>query len=325
MSRLNVSGGWAARSNLRTHEGAHAVAINFKDQLKRSVMSCLLWEDEFYEDGEEIAKRIQRLAEKVDPRDLAAMAIQARVQFKLRHVPLLLLVTLIKRARGQGFSNLASNTIAQVVRRADEISELVAMYWKFNPKSDGRRMLSKQLKLGLNAAIKRFDAYQLAKYNRDTPVKLRDVIFLSHTKPEDREQAVMFAKLVNKTFFPKKLKSGFSIRSLRLKGEPGLEIPDTWETNLSAGKDKKATFTRLLEEEKLGYLALLRNLRNMHEAGVDRDLVIAAIQARKGAQWVLPFRYIAAARAAPTFERHLDKALLASIDEKVGAARAAAM
>lgn len=315
MSRVNIGHKFVPDSGLRTHEGGNAVVIGYKDQLLRSVMSCLLWEKEFYEDGEAIATRIQRLAEKVDPRDLAAMALRARVQFKLRHVPLHLLVTLIKRGRGQGFGNLTSNTIAQVVRRADEVGELVSMFWKANPKQNGRLMLSKQMRLGLNAAIKRFDDYQLAKYDRDAPVKLRDAIFLGHTKPEDREQAIRFAKLVNKSFFPKKLKSGFSMRPLKLKGEPGLESPDTWEVSLSAGKDKKATFTRLLVEKKLGYLALLRNLRNMNEAGVDRDLIIEAIKARKGAQWVLPFRFIAAARAAPTFERALDEALIASIKD----------
>ena len=45
--------------------------------------------------------------------------------------------------------------------------------------------------------------------------------------------------------------------------------------------------------------ALLRNLRNMDQAGVDQKLVEGAILARKGgAQRVLPFRFIAAARAA---------------------------
>ena len=65
------------------------------------------------------------------------------------------------------------------------------------------------------------------------------------------------------------------------------------------GKDKKETFERLIREGKLGYLALLRNLRNMTDAKVDSGLIRDAIVARKGADRVLPFRYIAAARACP--------------------------
>lgn len=86
-------------------------------------------------------------------------------------------------------------------------------------------------------------------------------------------------------------------------------------TNLSDGADKKATFERLIRENNLGYLALLRNLRNMEQAGCDPALVRDAILARKGAQRVLPFRYTAAARHAPMFEPALDKALQAAILE----------
>jgi 60 kDa SS-A/Ro ribonucleoprotein len=94
-----------------------------------------------------------------------------------------------------------------------------------------------------------------------------------------------------------------------------LATPDTWEVALSAGADKKESFTRLLTDGKLGYLALLRNLRNMEQAGVDSDLVEKAILARKGgAERVLPFRYVAAARAAPRYEPVLDQALVASIE-----------
>ena len=39
----------------RTHEGAPARNISTELQLRRSVMACLLWESQFYEDGVEIA------------------------------------------------------------------------------------------------------------------------------------------------------------------------------------------------------------------------------------------------------------------------------
>lgn len=269
-----------------THEGARAARMTQVQALRRSVMSCMLWENEFYENGVAIADRIKALSSAISPSELASIAIEAREVAKLRHVPLLLLTNLIKTGSG---SSLVSETISKVIQRADELSELLSLYWKVNGKDAS---LAKQLRVGLAQAFTKFDAYQLAKYNRDNEVRLRDVLFLSHAKPKDEAQAEVFKKLVDGT----------------------LESPDTWEVSLSAGSDKRETFERLLTEGKLGYLALLRNLRNMDQAGVDRSLVIKAILARKGADRVLPFRFIAAARAAPTFETALDQALIASIE-----------
>ena len=53
-------------------------------------MSCLLWEDEHYEDGQEIGKRIAELCRQVESDELARVAIQAKQDMKLRHTPLLL-------------------------------------------------------------------------------------------------------------------------------------------------------------------------------------------------------------------------------------------
>jgi 60 kDa SS-A/Ro ribonucleoprotein len=253
-------------------------------QLRRSVLACLLWEDEFYESGELIASRIEQLAARVEPEALARLAVEAREVMHLRHAPLLLLTVLIRT--GAGREKLVADTIARVVQRADEVTELLALYWKA-----GKRPLSGQLKKGLSRAIAKFDAYELAKYNRAGPVKLRDVLFLVHAKPVGEEQTATWARLANDV----------------------LPSPDTWEVALSGGADKRETFERLLKEGRLGYLALLRNLRGMTEAGVDESLVRQAILARKGAHRVLPFRYVAAARAAPLFEPELDSALLASI------------
>lgn len=274
------------RTSTFTHEGGPAVAgLTPEQQLRRSVLSCLLWEKEFYEDGVSIADRIVAIAERCSPSAVAALAVQTRVTFKLRHVPLLLLTVLARTGAG---TRLVSDTIEAVMRRADEPAEFLALYWR-----EGKTPLSAQVKKGLARAIGKFNAYELAKYNRDGAVKLRDVLFLTHAKPADDEQAQTWRKLVD--------------------GE--LEAPDTWEVALSAGADKVETFTRLLTEQKLGYLALLRNLRNMAEAGVDEGLVRRAILARRGADMVLPFRFIAAARACPRFEPELDQALIASIGE----------
>jgi len=266
---------------LYTYEGSPAKHINAKQALRRSILSCLLWEKEFYEDGQSIVERITKNAADCDAETVAALAIEARRVHGLRHAPLMLLLDLIRRG-GPGVADAIDGTI----KRADEMAELVAIYWR-----DGRKPLSKQMKVGLARAFARFDEYALAKYDRDGPVKLRDVMFLSHAKPKGHEQEALFKRVANRE----------------------LAVPDTWEVNLSGGGDKRETFTRLLSEGKLGYLAVLRNLRNMVDSGVDMDTIKSAILARKGADLVFPFRYVAAARAVPQLEPTIDKALCEAV------------
>lgn len=277
--RLNV----AERPAARTHEGAPAVPPkNPLAELRRAVSSCLLWEDQFYEDGISIADRIAGLVAQVDRKDVELLAAEARTRMKLRHAPLWLVAAL--GASGKGVS---ANAYAAVIQRADEMGELIAMQWK-----DGKKPLPAALKRGIAKAFGKFDAYQLGKYNRKVAVSLKDVLRIVHPKPANDDQAALWKKIIDGT----------------------LEAPDTWEVALSGGADKKETFERLIREGRLGYLALLRNLRNMAEAGCDASLVRDAILARKGAHNVLPFRFIAAARAAPQFEPALDEALCEQIN-----------
>ena len=284
--RLNIAKHYK-RPKPRTHEGAPASAITPEQALRRSVLSCMLWEGEFYEDGVQIAGRIRELVPQVDAGKVAALAVEARERMKLRHAPLLLVREMARLATHRG---LVAETLARVIQRADELSEFVAIYW-----AEGRQPLSAQVKKGLAQAFSKFDEYALAKYDRAGAVRLRDVLFLSHARPVDEAQAAVWKRLA----------------------ENALATPDTWEVALSAtgrdGEAKRAAWERLLAERKLGALALLRNLRNMHEAGVGEDLVQAALAAMKTDR-VLPFRFLAAARVAPQWEQALESAMFRALE-----------
>lgn len=282
MARLNLLN--LARG-LRTHEGAPARHLSDEAQLRRSVLACLLWESQFYEDGVQIAGRIAELVPTVEAERVAALAIEAREQMKLRHVPLLLVREMARHKTHRG---LAAETLERVIQRADELCEFVAIYWK-----DGRVPLSGQVKKGLAAAFPKFDEYQLAKYDRGGPIKLRDILFLCHAKPRDDKQAGVWKKLI----------------------WGRIAVPDTWEVALSSGADKREAWTRLLAESKLGGLALLRNLRNLKDAGVEDELVLSSLRA-VNTQRVLPFRFLAAARYAPQWEEALEQLMLKSIAEQ---------
>jgi 60 kDa SS-A/Ro ribonucleoprotein len=281
MSRLNlvlIPNFWLPR----TREGGPAKGIAPELQLRRSVLACMLWENEFYEDGQEIAARIRTLVPKVKAETVAALAVEARSKMKLRHVPLLLVREMARLATHR---ELVARTLVQVIQRPDEIAEFVAIYWK-----DGKVPLSAQVKKGLAQAFLKFDEYQLAKYDRSGPIRLRDVLFLCHAKPRDAEQAAMWKRLI--------------------EGE--LDTPDTWEVALSSGADQREAWERLLRERKLGALALLRNLRNMKQSGVDEALVLGGIDSMKTSR-VLPFRFLAAARYVPQWEETIERAMLSSL------------
>ena len=68
--------------------GVFAAKQGAEALLRRAVMACLLWENTFYESGEPGAKNIKSLIAQVEPEKVAQIAIEARTQQKLRHVPL---------------------------------------------------------------------------------------------------------------------------------------------------------------------------------------------------------------------------------------------
>ena len=172
---------------VRTHEGARGRAFGPEQELRRALMNCMLWEDQFYEDGVSIAERIGALVPQVDAEAVAAMAIEAREDMKLRHAPLLIVREM---ARHDGHKALVADTLERVIQRPDELTEFLAIYWAdaLGPMQQRKkRAVSAQAKKGLARAFAKFDAYQLAKYDRDGAVRLRDVLFLVHAKPKDTE------------------------------------------------------------------------------------------------------------------------------------------
>jgi hypothetical protein len=268
-----------------THEGGKAAHITPLQELRRSVMTALLWESGFYESGKDHAKRIDALCAQCKPSDVAALAIEARYTMYLRHVPLYL-VRQLARVKGNG--RVVADTLAHVIQRPDEMGEYLAMYWGGKSSGTAKRPepLSAGSKRGLARAFGKFKAETLAKYDRDAGVKLRDVLRLVHPKPKNDEQAATWKQVTTRT----------------------LAAPDTWEVALSSGANKREAFERLLRENKLGGLAFLRNLRNMVESSVDTSLVRARFT---GAfDKVLPFRFIAAVRHAPSFAQELNDAML---------------
>ena len=280
------------------HEGAEAFRLSAEMELYTAVVTASL-SDKFYETANERIKRIAELVGKCDARFVAQLAVYARREMNLRSVPLFLVVELAKHHSGD---NLVSRTIEKVVLRADEIMELLHCYqWRNSqnttcteasaPKKKLAK-LSHQIQVGLQRAFNNFDEYQFAKYDRNNlEVKLRDALFIVHPKAKDDAQQKLFDKITSKT----------------------LETPYTWETELSAlgqhefesDVDKQMAFTKkweeLIDSGKLGYMAMLRNLRNFLENGISRESLTDVANRLSDEREVIrskqfPFRFLSAYR-----------------------------
>ena len=256
-------------------KGAPAAIQNDEALLRRAVMTCLLWENLAYESGSEVVKNITDLVPKVAPEAVYAIALEARLQQKLRHVPLFIAVEMLKYDTHRTF---VAALLPQIITRADQLTDTMALYLQ-----NGKRPIAKGLQKGLAASFANFDEYQFAKYDRNTTVKLRDVLFLTHPKPADTDREALYNRIANRA----------------------LATPDTWEVALSGGEDKNTAWTRLLATKKLGGLALLRNLRNMTQANVDENLIREALKTTKS-QWLLPLNFLTAYNENKQFAREIE-------------------
>jgi hypothetical protein len=257
--------------------GAVADTITAEQTLRRCVLTNLLWEDAFYESGEKIANEIRSVIPSIPAERVRDIAVEARTMQKLRHVPLFLAREM---ARLDTHKHVVAETLEQVIMRPDELTEFLAIYWKDKKGAP----LSGQVKKGLAAAFRKFNAYSLAKYNQDKDVKLRDVLFLSHAKPKDQAQEAMWKQLI----------------------DGKLPVPDTWEVELSKSTDQKASWERLLSEKKLGVLAFIRNLRNMTQVNVTKNLVRDYFLS-VDPEWALPFNFLSAAEHASEYTAQIEE------------------
>lgn len=242
-------------------------------KLRRMVLASMLFEDTFYVDGVTSAQMISTLVPKCHPTAVAELMIEARTKHNLRHVPLLLARELARTG------NLKAADLATIIQRPDEMGTFLALYWQ-----EKKCAISNQVRKGLAMAFAKFNEYALAKWDKNSAaITIRDVMFMTHPKPANPEQEVLFKKVADKA----------------------LVTPDTWEVELSAGADKGATFTRLMKENKMGALAFIRNLRNMVQSGVSMQLM-AEYASTVNVSKVLPFRYVAARQHVPQLSELLE-------------------
>lgn len=292
------------------YEGAKAYTMTPAEELYSAVVTTGL-SNTTYEKGNDRLARIQSLILTNDPEFVAKLAVYARKDMYLRSIPLVLTTELAKQASG---TDLVSRTVDGVIQRADEITELLAYYQLANERTDTKKLnkLSKQIQKGLVKSFNKFDEYQFAKYNRKAEVTLKDALFLVHPKAKDENQQAIFNKIVNDS----------------------LETPYTWEVELSVlgqtkfadDAERKLAFKNKWEElifsNKLGYMATLRNLRNILEANVSSDAMYKVCNYLSDEKAVrnskqLPFRFLAAYRELKTIDSPYLSSILEALEDAV--------
>ncbi len=259
--------------------GALAASQSNVALLRRAVLANLLWEDVAYIDGVSVANEIKRLIPLCPAEDVYNIALEARLMQKLRHTPLFIAVEMCKYSEHKLF---VKDLLPRIITRADMLTDFLAIYWK-----DGKKPICNQAKKGLALAFHNFNEYKLSKYNRDAAIKLRDVMFLCHPKP----------------------KNIYEDNTFRMLADGSIRPPETWEVMLSRGDDKKATWTKLITEGKIGGLAMLRNIANMRKANVDRETIQEGLR-RLRSSMLLPLDFWKAARMNSEFERDIEDAMI---------------
>lgn len=311
----------ATTETLTNHKGGTGFGFNTKSELFLAVISDFGGEKTFYESADNRSTRISELVRKVvveDPEWVKGLAGWLRKEANLRSISLSVSLEgakALNEAKVPGARSLVSSALL----RADEPGEALA-YWFAN---FGRKLPS-AVKRGIaDAAVKAFNEYSLAKY--DTPshgFRFGDVLELTHAKPKDAQQNELFQFALKRRRDTKAeptealsmLRKRDEILSLSNEDKRKLILSAeatealkasglTWEavsgTFGKGGLDAKAWEALI---PTMGYMALLRNLRNFEEAGVSAqalDGVAARLadpeQVAKSRQ--LPFRFLSAHRA----------------------------
>lgn len=250
------------------HEGHVAYGMTDKAKLITQVLTSFFQESKFYGDNSaEMQEVIKRVIQK-DPEFVSQLAVFARREFNMRSVSHVLTAYLAHEENGKPF---VRETVRGVSLRGDDVTEIMSFYLATFGKP-----VPNSLKKGIADVLVGFDEYTLAKYKGDgKSVKMRDLLCLCRPKPVSKEQEALFKRCL----------------------EGKLEVPVTWETQLSANGNNRETWEKLIDSGKIGYMALLRNLNNILKANprnVNKvlDKIADPVAVRKSRQ--LPFRFLSA-------------------------------
>lgn len=285
----------------RTANFAPGFVRDAKSELFLLAVANFVGQDTFYEAGGQRDQRYINLIHQVageDPAWLSRFLIWLRSEANMRTAAVIGAVefcrvfkeTNERTGQGRGYPRA---TMCQVLQRADEPGEAIA----YHLATYGRRMPKSMVRGVADAAQRLFTEYHTLKYDTESKaVRFGDVLELTHAKPGAPYQTTLFKHLIDRRHGRGELQDAtlstlthnMLLRAAAQRGEWHRLLDSevlraagmTWEDALSLAGDKvpkKQLWEALIPS--MGYMALLRNLRNFDQAGVS-DEVAQQVAAR---------------------------------------------
>lgn len=307
----------------RTYEGAPAHVRTAQTDLVFLALTNMVGQDTFYESAADRDDRFRTLVRTVaadDPAWVGSFIPWLRGEAHMRTAAVVAAAEAAHVMIGAGVPG-ARKMIDGALQRADEPGEFLG-YWM---QAYGRR-LPMAVKRGVaDAAIRLYNERSLLKYDTASHgLRFADVIELTH--PGDAKgsaqhlkgpwQGELFRYAINRRHgrgeaIPESLavlRENMSLRSW-VPGQPDILLqPEalhragmTWEDAKSLagqyGLESRAVWEAMIPS--MGYMALLRNLRNFDQAGVPDELAARVAQRLMNPAEVersrqLPFRFLSA-------------------------------
>jgi 60 kDa SS-A/Ro ribonucleoprotein len=309
MARYNTSSVKTIKE-VTNFEGGTSYSLKPKYELVSLMVSGL--DNTFYEKLGERETRFRELITKLAKTDLEFVAkalIYTRSEVGQRSVthfgstvlaPFLSGTELGKKFYGK--RNRTTKT-GGIIYRLDDMLEIVACYMTLNP----NKPLPNSMKKGFKDALETADTYELAKYQgKGKAVSLVDLVNLVHPKPS-KEMVETFSKLMKgelkefNTVESKNSETGQVVAARLKSGEITKE-----EANTQLQESKESNYRDLITSKKIGYLALLRNLRNILKNSSDADLINGATNLLMNEAFI---------RKSLVFPHQIDLALEVILDE----------
>lgn len=225
----------ASARKVINHQGWTSYTLEPEQELVKLALTSFM-DKSFYETMSDKLTRLREYCQKVPSSFLLKLSVWARNK-GLRTVNQCMLMEGMKdKDFIQAFQSL--------VQRPDEILDMIGYYVLVNWQHPDRIKMANKLKKAIKIKLQSFSEYQLAKYKGKWDViNLYDLVNITHA----------FSPAIDKL----------------MKGE--LQPADTREAEVSANWNTIESRTRLLDENKLGALAFIRNLRNMIQVGIGHN------------------------------------------------------
>ncbi|NUU24012.1 MAG: TROVE domain-containing protein, partial [Streptomycetaceae bacterium] len=320
-----------------TFEGGAAYLREQRGELLLFALTNMVGEQAFYESADDRDRRFRDLVHDVaaeDPVWMRGFIGWLRDAAGMRSASLVAAAEAVYARLTLGLHGENRAIVDAALRRPDEPGEMLA-YWH----ATHGRALPKPVKRGVADAVARlYTERALLKYDTATRgFRFADVLELVHAAPAADKpwQGDLFRHAIDRRHgrddaVPERLRVVAANRALRAEAAADPEVlldagrlraaGMTWEDVLSlagARVDKARLWTEIVPS--MGVMALIRNLRNLDEAGVPDE--VAADVARRIADpeviagsRLFPYRFLSAYLAAPSLRwgHSLDKALGAS-------------